>query len=636
MVGTMHHRIYPALLSLVWLVCGCPAMASTAVTLNQTNAQARAWSFVLLEAGAAGAGSSSFGGLQGLSGVAAQYGQALVTLTLEDAAGEVVPGVSVSFEVDGDAAIVSADAGGGKAVVTSAHGQAVIAVTKVTLGEAVVTASWMAGAVPQQLSTTLSFVAPGTTSSGSSHDWTASAPGAIVRDVHTYAAEDAPAGLPGSLVLPYGLVSFAIEVTSPGDDVAITVTLPGPLSPDARVLKYLPTCGGGVPGERAWADVTDHVSGLADGDDAYTITLTDGGFGDADCQANGLIVDPQGPAQVPTGIPTLAEWALIALVLLMIAVAARRLRRDPGLAGAALGLLVLLGGGALIAGIATSPLGVAGHDPAAELGERTMRGPLQPDTGTPAVSIAARLQADPGVTVTGMTLHHRLAGGAWLTLAGAAAASLCERCWTAELPLAAFAAGDVIEYYLEVSTDRGAAFLYDGAQDLCADVSCGTNEACLDGACLCATGFAGAACDACAPGYHGAGCEHACHDALMNGAEADVDCGGPCPVRCSPDFVGWLGGAPPGQTTQLAHTGSFGMSGRLLRRLCATGRHGPTCQFACDDGVRNGEEQETDCGGPCVAPCKPDHVGWLGGARPGAMSQVQHTGSFGMSGRVLR
>ena len=44
--------------------------------------------------------------------------------------------------------------------------------------------------------------------------------------------------------------------------------------------------------------------GSNDGDDTITLTLTDGGTGDADGIANGIIVDPGGPV-IPNDIPTI-------------------------------------------------------------------------------------------------------------------------------------------------------------------------------------------------------------------------------------------------------------------------------------------------------------------------------------------
>jgi uncharacterized protein DUF1566/exosortase sorting signal-containing protein len=261
--------------------------------------------------------------------------------------------------------------------------------------------------------------------------------------------------------------------------------------------------------------------GFADGSGDYQITLTDGGFGDADCQANGLIVDPMGAGSNPADIPTLAEWALILLMLLMAAYAVWHLRKNPVMQRMAMGLFVVSFGGVVIAGIATSPLGVASHEPASEVGGQTMRSPLYPDTGVSATSITAQIQDDASAAPTGVSLHYRKAGGTWATVAGTAAAGLCADCYAADLPLGAFAEGDAIEYYLAVDTTAGpTSYLYDGAQDMCQGVDCGANGTCLDGACVCDTP------------YHGADCTALCDDGIENGDEEGLDCGGSCAEGC--------------------------------------------------------------------------------------------------------
>jgi hypothetical protein len=59
-----------------------------------------------------------------------------------------------------------------------------------------------------------------------------------------------------------------------------------------------------------------------------TFSITDGGLGDDDLPANGVIVDQGGPG-VPsiTAIPTLSEWALAFLALLLVRLGAQRVRR---------------------------------------------------------------------------------------------------------------------------------------------------------------------------------------------------------------------------------------------------------------------------------------------------------------------
>jgi hypothetical protein len=59
-------------------------------------------------------------------------------------------------------------------------------------------------------------------------------------------------------------------------------------------------------------------------------SITDGGLGDDDLLANGTIVDQGGPgvpAVAVTPVPTLSEWAMIALALLLGFVGMRQVRR---------------------------------------------------------------------------------------------------------------------------------------------------------------------------------------------------------------------------------------------------------------------------------------------------------------------
>jgi hypothetical protein len=74
-----------------------------------------------------------------------------------------------------------------------------------------------------------------------------------------------------------------------------------------------------------------------------------------------------------------------------------------------------------------------------------------------------------------------------------------------------------------------------------------------------------------------------CSDGVKDGAETDVDCGGPVCMRCS---VG-----------QRCNTGSDCTS-----TLCNASTH--TCVASqCEDGMRDGMETDVDCGGPVCSPC---------------------------------
>jgi hypothetical protein len=101
-------------------------------------------------------------------------------------------------------------------------------------------------------------------------------------------------GKPSGLSFPEGFFSFTIVNVTPGSAVTITITLPQPLPVDTRFYK----CQNG-----SWIDCTS-LMGDNDGDNVITITITDGGLGDADGVANGTIVDPCGPGMLATSAPS--------------------------------------------------------------------------------------------------------------------------------------------------------------------------------------------------------------------------------------------------------------------------------------------------------------------------------------------
>ncbi|XPV77990.1 MAG: PKD domain-containing protein [Desulfovibrio sp.] len=90
-------------------------------------------------------------------------------------------------------------------------------------------------------------------------------------------------GLDSSL-LTYGLIDFTVRVATPGAATEVVVQLPEP-APESWIK--LDSAG-------RWVDYTEHVKYSADRR-TVTLTLVDGGIGDDDGVANGVIVDPSGP-----------------------------------------------------------------------------------------------------------------------------------------------------------------------------------------------------------------------------------------------------------------------------------------------------------------------------------------------------
>ncbi len=105
------------------------------------------------------------------------------------------------------------------------------------------------------------------------------------------------AGKPTGVTFPYGFYSWTIIGLSPGQAITMTMNHPSAIATGAQYWKVI----GGV-----WTNVTS-LLGSDDGDSTLTLTITDGGLGDADGIADGQITDPGGVGvvvvQVPTQVP---------------------------------------------------------------------------------------------------------------------------------------------------------------------------------------------------------------------------------------------------------------------------------------------------------------------------------------------
>ena len=90
--------------------------------------------------------------------------------------------------------------------------------------------------------------------------------------------------LDGPKFLAFGLIHFSLLVKEPGDEVQVTIYLSKAAYDDGIWYKYDPV-------NSEWVDYSDFIDFSADRKTVY-LTLTDGGFGDADGIENGVIVDP--------------------------------------------------------------------------------------------------------------------------------------------------------------------------------------------------------------------------------------------------------------------------------------------------------------------------------------------------------
>jgi chitinase len=91
-------------------------------------------------------------------------------------------------------------------------------------------------------------------------------------------------GKPGEA--PFGLIDFKLSVEQPGDEAELTVYFSEAVPEGSVWYKYDPI-------NNRWDDFTDYAT-LSPDRKSLTLYLQDGGEGDADGVANGIIVDPSG------------------------------------------------------------------------------------------------------------------------------------------------------------------------------------------------------------------------------------------------------------------------------------------------------------------------------------------------------
>lgn len=138
-----------------------------------------------------------------------------------------------------------------------------------------------------------------------------------------------PVAYEGSTAFAQGGFKFRLLNCQPGEAVQVAVTFPSLSGMGAK--KYGPTPTS--PGTSVWYD----PAGLTISGNTLTYTVTDGGLGDDSFVADGVINDPivpvpqaVAPVAAPTPVPTLSQWAVLALSLLMALVAGLWLRQRGG------------------------------------------------------------------------------------------------------------------------------------------------------------------------------------------------------------------------------------------------------------------------------------------------------------------
>ncbi len=128
-----------------------------------------------------------------------------------------------------------------------------------------------------------------------------------------------PAGTaPPGVSFPHGLFDFTTTGCTPGATLDFTITYPAPVTGD--YWKYGPTSSQPAP---HWYKLPATFAG-----NVVTFSITDGGLGDDDLSINGNVIDQGGPGVPGVTIPTLSEWMLAALALLLLATGVRRASRS--------------------------------------------------------------------------------------------------------------------------------------------------------------------------------------------------------------------------------------------------------------------------------------------------------------------
>jgi hypothetical protein len=143
----------------------------------------------------------------------------------------------------------------------------------------------------QQTTSTGTGIASFTPSCGSIPDLTSISPSTLPTT-----------GLPAGVTFPDGLYSFHIDGVNEGQTVTLTLTLPTPVTSGSLYWKYDGTTWTSIP-----------INSISPDGKTITITLTDGGQGDADHSTDGVISDPGGVGTNPN-LLVMPEYPLGALI----------------------------------------------------------------------------------------------------------------------------------------------------------------------------------------------------------------------------------------------------------------------------------------------------------------------------------
>ena len=135
----------------------------------------------------------------------------------------------------------------------------------------------------------------------------------------------APATPPNGVTFPAGTVSLQLTTGEPGSSATVTIQYSEPIPVGAVYMKYGKSpdgynCSGAACAVDHWYQMPANQAVFSQDRKSVTLTIQDGGVGDNDLTANSSISDPGGPAVIvsdPQAIPTLSEWAMVLMSLLM-------------------------------------------------------------------------------------------------------------------------------------------------------------------------------------------------------------------------------------------------------------------------------------------------------------------------------
>jgi autotransporter-associated beta strand protein len=253
--------------------------------------------------------------------------------TVRDALANPVPGVSVTFAAPGSGA--SGTFAGSPTVTTNASGVATAPAftANATSGSYTVTATASGVATPANFSLTntaaivTTFSGPSPTGTGTiTASFTGGGAGCSFTTSQFIPVTGNPASPPGPAptVFPHGLFDFTLGGCTAASTITMTIVYPAALVAGTQYWKYGPTPG---PAAAHWYVLPATITG-----NTVVFTITDGGLGDDDLLGNGTIVDQGGPG-IPgppgsaTAIPTLSQWAMALMALLLLAIGMHRRRR---------------------------------------------------------------------------------------------------------------------------------------------------------------------------------------------------------------------------------------------------------------------------------------------------------------------